>query len=127
MAQVKYLNEVTVVDSHVTVVRADSEIYPVYSFAQMMLSIEDKIEALGHGSTGQTELSRKTVSEQWVLVPKSKALNHLNSQLISISEKIVLNSRQINELTKLRDTLLPKLISGELQIPDVATDEEIVD
>ncbi|MBB1435088.1 restriction endonuclease subunit S [Pseudoalteromonas sp. SG43-6] len=127
MAQVKYLNEVTVVDSHVTVVRADSEIYPVYSFAQMMLSIEDKIEALGHGSTGQTELSRKTVSEQWVLVPKSKALNHLNSQLISISEKIVLNSRQINELTKLRDTLLPKLISGELQIPDVATDEETAD
>ena len=82
MAQVKYLDEVTVVDSHVTVVRPDSDIYPVYSFAQMMLSIEDKIEALGHGSTGQTELSRKTVSEQWVLVPKSKALNYLDSQLI---------------------------------------------
>ena len=127
MAQVKYLDEVTVVDSHVTVVRPDNDIYPVYSFAQMMLSIEDKIEALGHGSTGQTELSRKTVSEQWVLVPKSKALIYLDSQLISISEKIVLNSRQTNELTKIRDTLLPKLISGELQIPDVATDEEVVD
>lgn len=127
MAQVKYLDEVTVVDSHVTVVRPDNDIYPVYSFAQMMLSIEDKIEALGHGSTGQTELSRKTVSEQWVLVPKSEALIYLDSQLISISEKIVLNSRQTNELTKIRDTLLPKLISGELQIPDVATDEDVVD
>ncbi|KPW01825.1 restriction endonuclease subunit S [Pseudoalteromonas sp. P1-11] len=34
---------------------------------------------------------------------------------------------QNKTLTKLRDTLLPKLISGELQILDVATDEKIVD
>jgi type I restriction enzyme S subunit len=35
----------------------------------------------------------------------------------SWDQKIELASSQINELTKLRDTLLPKLISGELQIP----------
>lgn len=34
---------------------------------------------------------------------------------------------QNKTLTKLRDTLLPKLISGELQIPDVAIDDQIVD
>jgi type I restriction enzyme S subunit len=39
-------------------------------------------------------------------------------------EKIKFTSLQINELTKLRDTLLPKLISGELQIPDVITSNE---
>ena len=116
MAQVQYLDEVTVVDSHVTVVRPINEIYPSYSFAQLMLSMEVQIEALGHGSTGQTELSRKIVSEQWVLVPKTQALLDLNSHLINITNKIVINSRQIIELTKLRDTLLPKLISGDLQL-----------
>ena len=35
------------------------------------------------------------------------------------------NSAQIENLTKLRDTLLPKLISGELKIPDLeALDEK---
>ena len=36
----------------------------------------------------------------------------------SIDEKIELNSLIIDELGKLRDTLLPKLLSGELRIPD---------
>jgi type I restriction enzyme S subunit len=117
MAQVKYLDEVTVVDSHVTVVRVKDNIYPAYAFAQMMLSMERQIEALGQGSTGQTELSRKIVSEQWVVIPKGQSISDLNNQLTAISEKIVLNTRQNIELTKLRDTLLHKLISGELTIP----------
>ena len=33
-------------------------------------------------------------------------------------ERIEENSKAINSLTKLRDTLLPKLLSGELRIPD---------
>ncbi|MGR3982044.1 restriction endonuclease subunit S [Pseudoalteromonas sp. 1181_04] len=41
--------------------------------------------------------------------------------------KIEQISHQTIVLTKIRDTLLPKLISGELQIPDAATVEEIVD
>lgn len=42
--------------------------------------------------------------------------NLFNQFCSSWDEKIELTSLQINELTKLRDTLLPKLISGELQI-----------
>ena len=38
----------------------------------------------------------------------------------ALDYKIELNSLNIIELTKLRDTLLPKLMSGELRIPDVA-------
>lgn len=41
--------------------------------------------------------------------------------------KIEQVSHQTIVLTKIRDTLLPKLISGEVQIPDVTTDEKIVD
>ncbi len=40
--------------------------------------------------------------------------------------KVAKNEQQNRSLTKLRDTLLPKLISGELQIPDVTIDEEVV-
>ncbi|MGJ3234194.1 restriction endonuclease subunit S [Marivirga sp.] len=42
----------------------------------------------------------------------------------SQDEKIELNSRELLSLSKIRDTLLPKLISGELKVPEV---EEIVE
>ena len=118
MAQVKYLEETTVVDSHVTVVRPNTDIYPMYAFAQMMLSIEPKIEALGEGSTGQTELSRKIVSETSVLIPPVELTSILDVHFQSYAEKTVCNTQQIQGLAKLRDTLLPKLISGELRIPE---------
>ncbi len=34
-------------------------------------------------------------------------------------DKTASNEKQNEELTKLRDTLLPKLFSGELRIPEV--------
>ena len=35
-----------------------------------------------------------------------------------LDKKIAVNTRKINTLTNLRDTLLPKLISGQLRLPD---------
>lgn len=120
IAQVTYLPELTVVDSHVTVVRPNQSKYPVYVFGQMMLSIESYIESLGEGSTGQTELSRKIVSEQKILIPDLETLKVANQQFRNLAEKVVINSKEIKSLTSLRDTLLPKLISGELRLPSDA-------
>jgi type I restriction enzyme S subunit len=36
----------------------------------------------------------------------------------SLFDKISNNMQQIRTLTEIRDTLLPKLISGELRVPD---------
>lgn len=116
IAQVHYLPENTVVDSHVTLVRPDQIIYPKYVFGQMMLAMENYIESLGEGSTGQTELSRKMVSEQIVIIPNQECLKLANKQIQALAEKSVVNSKQNETLEKLRDTLLPKLISGELRL-----------
>ncbi len=118
VAPVKFLDEATVVDSHVTVVRSNPAIYPTFVFAQLMIAKEWEIEALGEGSTGQTELSRKILSEQTVLCPNVKLLNAVDNIFEGLADKSVSNSRQLKELESLRDTLLPKLISGELRIPD---------
>jgi len=116
MAQVRYLDELTVVDSHVTVVRADAQRYPIYTFGQMMLSLERQIEALGEGSTGQTELSRKTVSKLPVILPSNKSMKFMEENLVDISKKTISNIKQTKEVTKLRDTILPKLISGDISL-----------
>lgn len=116
IAQVTYLPEKTVVDSHVTVVRIIQGKCPVYTFGQLMLANERRIEALGEGSTGQTELSRKVLSEQKILLPLYEVAKYIENMFKASAKKKFNNTKEIIELTKLRDTLLPKLISGELRL-----------
>ncbi|EJL6701507.1 restriction endonuclease subunit S [Vibrio cholerae] len=128
MAQVTYIPEPTVVDSHVTLVRVNSDICPMYTFGQLLLSIENRVERLGEGSTGQTELSRKILSEQQVVLPPLTIANHIEATFKSFADKKVASRNEVDSLTKLRDTLLPKLISGELRLDDVeaAVEQETV-
>src|SRR5690606_21715692 len=56
VAQVLHLSEPAIVDSHVTVVRAGGEINCSYLGCYINWMQPD-IEAMGEGSTGQTELS----------------------------------------------------------------------
>lgn len=128
MAQVTYILEPTVVDSHVTLVRVNSDICPMYTFGQLLLSIENRVERLGEGSTGQTELSRKILSEQQVVLPPLTIANHIEATFKSFADKKVASRNEVDSLTKLRDTLLPKLISGELRLDDVeaAVEQETV-
>jgi type I restriction enzyme S subunit len=118
VAQVHSLPEPTVVDSHVTVVRPNVEKILAYTFGQLMLANERRVEALGEGSTGQTELSRKILSEQKVVLPPVNLANKIEDTFKSYADKQVNNRIQIASLEKLRNTLLPKLISGELQLQE---------
>ena len=128
IAQVTYLSETTVADSHVTVVRVSDNACPIFTFGQLMLSMETLIERLGEGSTGQTELSRKILSEQFVVLPPFDIAEKAERSFQSFSEKQESNRQQNSELIKLRDTLLPKLISGELRLSgsEVDTAEEVL-
>lgn len=43
-----------------------------------------------------------------------------------IFDRIYLNNNEIVNLIKLRDTLLPKLMSGEIDVSNVNTDLDVV-
>jgi len=118
IAQVLTLEETTVVDSHVTVVRTNAEKYKPYTFARMMLTMEPRIEAMGEGSTGQTELNRANLQAILVLVPSLGCQEWVEKKFFDDAQKIVSNSVESETLTRLRDALLPKLLSGQLRIPD---------
>ena len=56
----------------------------------------------------------------WTLVVPSKEIRSFYSNIVKeFYEVITIRTEENSSLTKLRDTLLPKLISGELQIPDL--------
>ena len=51
-----------------------------------------------------------------MLVPTQNELKAMSEQIIPIIDKTIHNSKQIRTLEKLRDTLLPKLMSGEVRV-----------
>ena len=118
VAMIEQLPEPTVVDSHVTIIRTDPTVYPKHVFAQQMIFIEPYVTALGEGSTGQTELSRKMVADIQVVMPTFNCLDQLETKISAFSQVRSQNRNQVEVLTQLRDTLLPKLLSGELQLPE---------
>ena len=85
-------------------------------------------ELFNLGSSGSTMpiLNKTSFENLSVLKPNESSLKAFDDITESYLAKILLNSQNNTKLTTMRDTLLPKLISGELQVPDVAIDEELV-
>lgn len=52
-------------------------------------------------------------------VPDDETLNKLKEQVMPLFNKMKSNSIQIKTLIQLRDTLLPKLMSGEIRVESV--------
>jgi type I restriction enzyme S subunit len=121
VAQVLALVEETIVDSHVTVVRSGEKISWPY-LGQWMVRQQPYIEAMGEGSTGQTELARSKLAVLPILVPSVVVLTAFDALIKSLKERVAVNEMCVSELAKLRDTLLPRLISGQLSLSEVTAD-----
>lgn len=104
------------VDSHVTIVRPQ-EPNLIFYIGQFIMGKEYEIESMASGSTGQTELSRERLGALKVIIPPSKLLEDFSAIVEPFMKKITINNQETIQLAKLRDTLLPKLMSGEIPIP----------
>ncbi|NMM50750.1 restriction endonuclease subunit S [Marinigracilibium pacificum] len=118
MAAVGPINEEIVVDSHVTLIRPDQNQIKIGYFISLMYSMERYIESIGEGSTGQTELSRSRLKELQILHPNNQLQKIYDSIFQKSFKKKYHNQILSKSLESIRDTLLPKLISGELRVPD---------
>lgn len=70
---------------------------------------KSKATTMGH-------IKRKDLSKTLVKVPSHKELKKLDRILSPMIDKIITNNQKIQILTQLRDTLLPKLITGEIRV-----------
>ena len=64
----------------------------------------------------QVNLSTEAIKESEVLIPPIELQKELGHKIIDLYSKIEINREQIQTLTQLRDTLLPKLMSGEVRV-----------
>lgn len=83
----------------------------------LMKSAEFKEHCLGY-SNGSTvlHLSKKAISEYEYKQPPVELMNDFTNVVRPLMQKLFNNQFQIRTLTQLRDTLLPKLMSGEVQV-----------
>lgn len=119
VAQVWFQPENLTVDSHVTIVRPARENLIFYIGLWGILH-EKEIESLHTGSTGQTELPRDRVKAMGLLLPDNETLDRFNALISPMAAAIVSNQEESNKLAALRDTLLPKLISGEIDVSAIS-------
>jgi type I restriction enzyme, S subunit len=117
VAMMPICQEEIVVDSHVTVVRGSND-KESFFISSALLNRQTEIEALGEGSTGQTELSRVVLGSLPIIFPSSKLISAYFDSAYTIQDKIEKNNQANVALASTRDALLPKLISGEIRIPD---------
>lgn len=121
VSQVRWLPEPATVDGHVTLVRgAASEIVQDY-LALSLMSRQAELERMAHGSTGQTELTRARLAQMPILVPPRTEQDLLQSYASPVREKIGTLERESLILSKIRDALLPRLISGDIRVGSTST------
>ena len=87
---------------------------------QLFLEIRTKLVAQGNGSVF-TNLKTDILRNQVVVAPAKEIINKFDDSFVLIFEKIKEGCKEINQLSKLRDTLLPKLLSGETCMSMVET------
>lgn len=108
-------NNNVVVDSHITIIRAQQREVAAY-LGQWAFSNEAMLEALHTGSTGQTELPRDRVANCHVLIPDNDLLDLFYTLIEPMMMRIVAAQQQIVAAREARDRLLPKLMSGEIEV-----------
>ncbi|ELO8766711.1 restriction endonuclease subunit S [Salmonella enterica] len=81
-------------------------------------NIMDDIKGMAGGTTF-AEISKSTFKTINLVIPSKNIVDEFTRLAHQHFEKVVSNTRQITALTTLRDTLLPKLISGELSLEDL--------
>lgn len=75
----------------------------------------ETIENAGNGSVFQ-EISKSAFRTLDFLIPPKEKLKNFDEEIEPLFQKIKSNTQQIRTLTQLRDTLLPKLMSGEVRV-----------
>lgn len=99
------------------VMRPKKEIHPFISYIMCRNpDFKEYAESCMEGSTGRQRVNLDHLKKFNVNLPTEASLRIINELLDSFEIKLINNSKQIDSLEKLRDTLLPKLMSGEVRV-----------
>lgn len=82
---------------------------------QFLQSYKKEMDTFSDGTTLKN-INQEILNSIELVIPEKDAVNKFNDSVAEIYNKILLNQSQIRTLSHLRDTLLPKLMSGEVRV-----------
>ena len=83
------------------------------------MKLEPHFSDLGVGATGQTELRRQSLSETVVLIPPQHFQGKFSDIVAPMRQLCLKLSTKNGFLRQTRDLLLPRLISGEIDVENL--------
>ena len=107
------------VDSHITIVRFDPEATDPAFVGAAALHLDQQIELLAEGSTGQTELRRDLLGALKLHLPLLDVQRRMGDYIRSMDETTLAVRAESERLAATRDELLPLLMSGRIHVRDV--------
>ena len=83
-----------------------------------MLNLMARVEEIRANASGSTylEISKKVFRSMEILTPCESLLNMFSGITDALMKSVEKNTRTIHRLTEARDRLLPKLMSGEIEV-----------
>lgn len=84
-----------------------------------MLGLKDYLHVLGSAGSATLNVNTSTFSGIKIAQPNDKVLELFHAKCTHLFNEIKSLSVQTESLIQLRDTLLPKLLSGEITLPEV--------
>jgi type I restriction enzyme, S subunit len=110
------------INEHVFLLR--SELLGQYYLFQLISSkgILDQLIARGSAKAAQPGLNQVEVNDSKFVLPSKELLSAFNNTIEPLVAKQLENGKQIQTLQQTRDILLPKLLSGELDVSELELD-----
>ena len=84
-----------------------------------MFSLKKQLDVFNGEGTVFGSINRKSLNEMPILIPSSEKLDEFEALVAPMDAAIRNNYDEICRLVQLRDSLLPKLMSGELDVSDI--------
>jgi len=107
-----------VVDQHITIVRTNKEVLsPEYIYFYLTFPVnQNRLENQVTGSTGMLMLNVSKIRDFFILIPNIKVQKNFAKVISTLYFQKFNNAKGAEMLAKIRDLLLPKLMSGEIRV-----------
>lgn len=88
----------------------------LFYFFNVIKKLEDKLKMIGSAGTTTLNVNKGTFENIRIVFPNLKLMETYNNFVKNMYLKINENQQEIQSLTEIRDALLPKLMSGEVEV-----------
>jgi len=104
------------VNEHVFILRGNEELNQLFLYFWLdQNEITENIKNL-NANSAQPGINKESLGTLEVLVPRRYLLDDFEGMLDSVFDKLFLNCLEARNLSQIRDSLLPKLMSGKIRV-----------